>query len=488
MVYILLFIVENKAIAGQKFIDYCTSYYEISDKLKKNDPPPDTKYKFNDVSAVLYIKQYFKSKGKSFGMSMSSSRCSTLNNWINNTTELDLSFDHLKNTVKIQSLKPLKEFVHIKKLVVRGHDLKDIHQLRYLQNLEELDLSKNSLDEESISSILNLKNLKILNISENSLGLRWINKLLHLESLVSLDVSNNNIEDIDEKALADHKNILKIDLSKNKLRSFDALRPFIGCRHRLIKLGDNSLKRFPLGYPGINFDWTADSATPRKRSLMMAQHFMDEITLGKNGDLKVIDLINEAERFETIAHASIGAASECNLANFEYIRQNYSGSKKDLYGYKLAETKKTALIALSEGFFETKEIQSNCAIIAQKILRHGRGSLVNDADFNGFTPLHYASFKRSIPLVKIFLKSQPELAVMKNLLTYSLDGDVKKLIEAAIEGESPADVLDIETELERLTGEVVAELKQENASQKKITWIQMICSMVQDASRCQTIL
>ena len=78
-------------------------------------------------------------------------------------------------------------------LVQRGiQDITEVIGLNQLQDLEELNLSKNKISE--ITDLENLKNLKKLDLSENQII--NIKGLENLTNLIQLDLSKNQLKNI----------------------------------------------------------------------------------------------------------------------------------------------------------------------------------------------------------------------------------------------------------------------------------------------------
>ncbi|MHA1988177.1 MAG: leucine-rich repeat domain-containing protein [Promethearchaeota archaeon] len=142
---------------------------------------------------------------------------------------------HGKINIKILRFKDGRSLLEIDQRGIR--DITEVIGLNQLQDLEELNLSKNKISE--ITGLENLRNLKKLNLSENQI--KDINGLENLTNLRELDISYNKITDSQtlRKLKENHINLTNIDLRGNP-----CFNPLIGLRTEILK--QNPSKSFIL--------------------------------------------------------------------------------------------------------------------------------------------------------------------------------------------------------------------------------------------------
>lgn len=152
-----------------------------------------------------------------------------------NLTNLDLSFNNIKNIKhvetltklenlyfvqnKIKEIKNLENLKLLKNLELGGNKIERIGEssLSSLVNLQQLWLGKNRISK--FENLSNLSNLKILSIQSNRLT--KIEGLEHLKNLEELYLSHNGIEEIEN--LEENLNLQVLDVTSNKLTRLQGL-------------------------------------------------------------------------------------------------------------------------------------------------------------------------------------------------------------------------------------------------------------------------
>ena len=135
--------------------------------------------------------------------------------WSDYLAESDTSI-RLSNR-KLENTHGLSDYLFIKSLQLNQNGLKEIGEIKYLVNLEELDLDDNFL--ESIDDLRCLKRLSTLSLKNNRIkSLRGIENLSNLSN-IKIDI--NVIESLDELKLL--KNLKGIWASSNRITSLQGI-------------------------------------------------------------------------------------------------------------------------------------------------------------------------------------------------------------------------------------------------------------------------
>ncbi len=151
---------------------------------------------------------------------------------------------------------------HVKALnlsAVLVNDPTSIHGLKYLENLEEVNLSDNNIDD--FSFVSNLRNLKVIKASNNNIS--NIEGIIENEELWYLDISNNNISDLSEFQY--FENIKYLNISDNKVENINYLSSMF--KIESLFMNNNKISNFKdplsslvllrelgLGYCGLEFN------------------------------------------------------------------------------------------------------------------------------------------------------------------------------------------------------------------------------------------
>jgi hypothetical protein len=171
------------------------------------------------------LKEWSRSKG-------GAGRCTDTIQNLNQTDTLDL------DGKKITSLRPLQDFVHLKRLFLAENMLADISALSRFQYLEVLDVRSNPIQEIPVEL---LPKLRVLNVSDtllpslngladaselvdlnaHGLKLRNIEVLAGMTHLVSLGMTNNLIEDLGP--LGGLTSLRYLYLTQNQISDFSVL-------------------------------------------------------------------------------------------------------------------------------------------------------------------------------------------------------------------------------------------------------------------------
>lgn len=477
------FLYSYNLIAGSYFIASCKFFR----KAKRNDNITDIEkyavvhyleeqYKIaNQENRNNYTKYFVKLRN-----SYNKKACELLDDWVNSTKDLDLSYNNNQFVYKIINLKPLSEFSGMTSLKLNGHSIEDLKFIEDLSNLQSLHLSHNSINENSIRYLKQLSNLKYLDISHNEFS--NIDDLLGLNKLETFIVSNNEITTVDMRKISSLTNLSTFDLEDNKLTDLYGMSPR---KYPItIEIKGNSIQKKPLKYPEINFS-PPFHAISKIAEDDKQNHYRSLINKGQYEDLETQDFVKSTVTFEDYYYALIGAISKCNEKNFSYLRSNFKGSKFGLYRFK-SYSDLTPLHVLAEADPQNKEEMKSCIYIASKILRHGRGSLVNHKG-RYLTPLDMAVIKRSIPLIKYFLSADPNKETLDTVKYYSKDKgltEINKLIIETINGSPPTDFDDIESEFELSKNRLIAELYKSKFSPVYTEFLNMLCCKVESIEAC----
>ncbi|TYH82232.1 hypothetical protein ES332_D02G044900v1 [Gossypium tomentosum] len=231
--------------------------------------------------------------GNVIGGSLENEGFGKLSSTLSNLEILDLSFNYLNDSIllslsELSSLRYLD--LSINKLEGSSH-LRGFQLLSRLNNLETLDLSRNSFKNSILFHMRNLSSLKTLRLSGNQLKgrLDHIQGLNNLTNLKYLDLSWNDIESISNKDGTQWRltNLEELDLSGNLFR--------------------NNTISFPQGLSSLK------SLTLYNNHL---QGSLDTIGLSNLTNLKKLDLSgNQIESFQSFK----GGGSKLELTHLEEL-------------------------------------------------------------------------------------------------------------------------------------------------------------------------
>jgi DNA polymerase III epsilon subunit-like protein len=139
--------------------------------------------------------------------------------------QYDYSFKKLTNIDALTNLINLDELILYGNEIENIYPLKNITVLKYLENLEILNLAGNKIN--NISCLENLKNINDLNLSENEIS--DLTSISRLNEITSLNLSHNNIIDITplEKLIK----LTKLSLKYNSVIDIEPLKNIDNLKH-----------------------------------------------------------------------------------------------------------------------------------------------------------------------------------------------------------------------------------------------------------------
>ncbi|MFU0550338.1 leucine-rich repeat domain-containing protein, partial [Gardnerella pickettii] len=105
------------------------------------------------------------------------------------------------------------DMARVKKLDLENWKIDDVRFLKYFPNLEDLNLSENTISD--ISQLPSLKNLKKLDLRRNNISI--IPVLNGLPNLESLDISENKISNVDNLANLCAGKLINVKAEKNNI-------------------------------------------------------------------------------------------------------------------------------------------------------------------------------------------------------------------------------------------------------------------------------
>lgn len=215
-----------------------------------------------------------------------------------------------------------------------GLENSDIIGLKYMTNLEELDLSNNDISD--ITPLQNLYSLKKLSVSNNTFfssngEILNLMPLMNLTKLEELDISKNGITSVD--VLKYLPNLRTLDASYNEITNFKPL----GGKKNLEKLNvsGNSAEELMLGsmeslrflnasncsLKSVNFN--TDNVLPNLQLLNLSFNEFDPESYDMKYDFKYI---------QTLSNLEILDLSSCNLKEITNLGKLINLKKLSLYG------------------------------------------------------------------------------------------------------------------------------------------------------------
>lgn len=114
------------------------------------------------------------------------------------------------------------DMARVKKLDLENWKIDDVRFLKYFPNLEDLNLSENTISD--ISQLPSLKNLKKLDLRRNNISI--IPVLNGLPNLESLDISENKISNVDNLANLCAGKLINVKAEKNNITNIDKIYPY----------------------------------------------------------------------------------------------------------------------------------------------------------------------------------------------------------------------------------------------------------------------
>ncbi len=176
--------------------------------------------KIKDISSIgdlvnldtLYLSQYYMGNE---GLGGSSGGGTNLTNPVTDISALrnlhNLQYLYLSG-LKISNIEPLKPLINLRCLEIEDINIKDddLQNLKYLKNLETINLENNGIT--NISILSELPKLQEICLEDNNIS--DISVLKNFENLTWLHLSNNRIEDI---SLLDEMTISSIRVNEQKI-------------------------------------------------------------------------------------------------------------------------------------------------------------------------------------------------------------------------------------------------------------------------------
>ena len=111
-----------------------------------------------------------------------------------------------------------KHMPQIRTLRISNLDDKGLRRLRFLKQLEELDLNGTSIQGPGLSALAGMKHLRKLDLHGNPITGEHLANLKDLDSLEELDLSNTVADDDSMAALAGLKNLKRLNVQGTKVR------------------------------------------------------------------------------------------------------------------------------------------------------------------------------------------------------------------------------------------------------------------------------
>jgi uncharacterized protein YjbI with pentapeptide repeats len=128
---------------------------------------------------------------------------------------LDFTNGRLENASYLTCFKHMQQ---IKTLRLPDLDDKDLRRLRFLKQLEELDLQGTSIQGPGLSALSGMTHLRRLNLSGNPIAGEHLAHLRNLDSLEELDLSNTSGDDESMASLVGLKSLKRLNLLGTHVR------------------------------------------------------------------------------------------------------------------------------------------------------------------------------------------------------------------------------------------------------------------------------
>lgn len=142
---------------------------------------------------------------------------STLTYIVNENVEiLDASNNQISN-IEFESN------THLTKLNLSNNNLTSVRNITHINNLQQLDLSYNSIKDFAISSFSEMNKLNVLNLKKSGLTSLDFGTFSQQTNLISLDISDNNLKKINFDMLLFMSSLSVLYIDGNQLTNIDVL-------------------------------------------------------------------------------------------------------------------------------------------------------------------------------------------------------------------------------------------------------------------------